>query len=207
MIIYLYNLKYVYFLHTETPLVLWTDVGREQNWIFLLVFAGHIYPRLAGSFDNTSCRSSFLLCYRWLCASCPAEPHMLWADSTGAPASQAQRGQQAAVENGVVLGKCWHMAAAHPLGSLWLLPTVCLHRGTGAQVSSQWSNSTHCNGGSVGLFSCAAWTHFYFHCDSFYTEKLTLLLTKPLYYCIALQKKSRNTTIVCKCLYLWWMYY
>lgn len=81
-------------------------------------------------------------------------------------------------------GQCWqplavHMAAEHPLGSLWLLPTVCLHRGTGAQMSSQWSSSTHCIRGSVGLFSCAVcWIHFYFHCDSFCMDKSTLLLAK-----------------------------
>lgn len=183
-------------------------MGREQNWIFLLLFAGEIYPRLARSFDNTSCRSSFLLSTGGFVPPVLLRPHVVswqhWCSNLS--------GMAWATDSCGKWGGCEKMLAApccavHPLGSLWLLPALCLHTGTGAQMSSQWRNSSHCNGGSVGLFSCAiCWIHFYFHCDSFYMEKSTLLLAKPFYYSIALQKKSRNTIIVCKCLYVWWMY-
>lgn len=93
----------------------------------------------------------------------------------------------------------WFWAnAGSPLLCPWQQPVLWACCGcsqqfacTEALVPHQWSNSSPCTRGSVGLFSCAVcWINFYFHCDSFYMEKSTLFLAKPFYYSLHCKRKA-----------------
>lgn len=151
--------------------------GVNKTGFLLPEFAGCIYPRLAESFDNTSCR----------CASRPTEPHTWQADSPGAPASWA------AVENGVALAN-----AGSTLLCTWQRRILWAHRGCSRQLACTSALVLKCRHGAAthpaaaeAVWVCAAAPFagfiFIFTVTAFTWRSQTLLLAKPLYYSIALQ--------------------